>query len=227
MSLVQDKDAAVFTTADLRRRARGVLIPVRERIAAGSGPVPGNSDFDLNPGLEKLAGTGERKPAAVLVPVIERKGEASVLLTLRTDSMPTHAGQISFPGGRMDSGDTSLVETAYREADEEIGLGPEFIEEVGFLTDYVTSTGYRVSPLVAVIREGFTITPDRNEVADVFEVPLGFLMNARNHELHTREWRGAQRLFYAMPYGERFIWGATAGMLRNLYESLYSADARK
>lgn len=141
--------------------------------------------------------------------------------------MPTHAGQISFPGGRMDPGDTSLVETAYREAREEIGLEPEFIEEVGFLTDYVTSTGYRVSPLVAIVREGFTITPDRNEVADVFDVPLGFLMNARNHELHTREWRGAQRLFYAMPYGERFIWGATAGMLRNLYESLYSADARK
>lgn len=227
MSLVQDKDTTVFTTVDLRRRAKGVLVAPEERIAAGGGNTGRRSDFDLNPDLEKVAGAGERKPAAVLVPVIEREGEASVLFTLRTDSLPTHAGQISFPGGKMDPDDASLVETAYREAHEEIGLEAEFIEEIGFLDDYVTSTGYRISPLVVIVREGFTITPDRSEVADVFEVPLGFLMDARNHELHTREWRGAQRLFYAMPYGGRFIWGATAGMLRNLYESLYSADARK
>jgi 8-oxo-dGTP pyrophosphatase MutT (NUDIX family) len=118
------------------------------------------------------------------------------------------------------------METALREAREEIGLAPEFVEAIGFLDDYVTSTGFRISPLVAVIHEGYTLSPDRSEVADVFDVPLGFLMNARNHELHTREWRGAQRLFYAMPYGERFIWGATAGMLRNMYESLYSEGAR-
>ena len=120
----------------------------------------------------------------------------------------------------MDPEDDNLVQTAVREAHEEIGLERKFIDIIGFLDDYITSTGYRISPLVAILRQGYSITPDQNEVADVFDVPLSFLMNAENHRMHEREWRGAQRIFYAMPYGERYIWGATAGMLVNLWEVL-------
>jgi 8-oxo-dGTP pyrophosphatase MutT (NUDIX family) len=228
MSLVQDKDTEVFTTDDLRRRATGVLIKPRQRITGEETHELGSSDFKLNPDLVHLfAKENERRQAAVVVPVIERKGEATVLLTKRSESLPTHAGQISFPGGKVDPSDANVIETAFREAHEEVGLEAEFIDPVGFMNDYLTGTGFCIAPLVAVVREGFTITPDHKEVDDVFEVPLGFLMNARNHEIHTREWRGAQRLFYAMLYEERFIWGATAGILRMLYENLYSAGARQ
>ena len=222
MTLVQHKEADVFTTADLRRRASDVLTPPELRINSGGDVSAGRSDFELNPELEKMAGAQENRPAAVLIPVLERGERASVLFTQRTEDLPTHAGQISFPGGKMDADDANVLETALREAREEIGLEADFIEAVGFLDDYVTSTGYRIAPLVAVIRPGYSLTPDTSEVADIFDVPLDFLMSAQNHQLHTREWRGAQRLFYAMSYGERFIWGATAGMLRNLYECLYS-----
>ena len=124
----------------------------------------------------------------------------------------------------MDATDANAVDTALREASEEINLDPQFVEPIGFLQDYATSTGYRIAPLVAVLREGYSIIPDHNEVAEVFDVPLSFLMDAKNHEIHTREWRGRKRKFYAMPYGDRFIWGATAGMLRNLYEWIYEAE---
>jgi len=224
MALVQNKEIEAFTTADLRRRAQGVLAPLELRVNAGSDAPAGRNDFELNPELEALADAEHKRPAAVLIPVIERAKQASILFTQRTDELPTHAGQISFPGGKMDSGDANVFETALREAREEIGLEAEFIDTIGFLDDYITSTGYRISPLVAVIREGYSIAPDRNEVAEVFDVPLSFLMNVQNHEMHTREWRGAQRKFYAMPYGNRFIWGATAGMLRNLYEWLYKLE---
>ena len=224
MALVQNKEIEAFTTADLRRRAHGVLAPLESRVNAGSDAPAGRNDFELNPELEALADAEHKRPAAVLIPVIERAKQASILFTQRTDELPTHAGQISFPGGKMDSGDANVFETALREAREEIGLEAEFIDTIGFLDDYITSTGYRISPLVAVIREGYSITPDRNEVAEVFDVPLSFLMNVQNHEMHTREWRRAQRKFYAMPYGNRFIWGATAGMLRNLYEWLYKLE---
>jgi 8-oxo-dGTP pyrophosphatase MutT (NUDIX family) len=224
MALVQNKEIEAFTTADLRRRAHGVLAPLDSRLNAGGDAPAGRNDFELNPELEVLADAEHKRPAAVLIPVIERGKQASILFTQRTDELPTHAGQISFPGGKMDIGDTNVVETALREAREEIGLEAEYIDTIGFLDDYITSTGYRISPLVAVIRQGYSITPDHREVAEVFDVPLSFLMNVQNHEMHSREWRGAQRKFYAMPYGNRFIWGATAGMLRNLYEWLYKLE---
>jgi len=227
MVLVQDKEAGDFTTADLRIRARGVLATPEQRIASEDGVFPGRNDFELNPELETLCEVEPKRSAAVLIPIIERAGTAFILFTQRTEHLPTHAGQISFPGGKKDTGDANLVDTALREAHEEIGLEAEFIEMVGFLDDYITSTGYRISPLVAIIREGFSITPDRGEVADVFDVPLSHLMNVRNYELHSRQWRGVKRVFYAIPYQDRFIWGATAGMLRNLYDWLYSSELKR
>ncbi|GBE43362.1 putative NUDIX hydrolase [bacterium BMS3Bbin10] len=227
MAHVQDKEAGEFTADDLRIRARGVLATPEQRIASEDGAFPGRSDFELNPELEILADVEHKRTAAVLIPVIKRGGAASILFTQRTDDLPTHAGQISFPGGKQDAGDANVVDTALREAREEIGLDPEFVEMVGFLDDYITSTGYRISPLVAIIREGYSIAPDRSEVADIFDVPLSHLMNSENYEMHAREWRGVKRVFYAIPYEDRFIWGATAGMLRNLCDCLYSLDSKK
>lgn len=228
MALLQDKQTSKFTTADLRERAALHLLSPHARISGEGEGESGSSDFVLNPGLrELLEPEADRRQAAVLVAVVERAGGPTVLFTKRSDSLPTHAGQISFPGGKMDSTDANVLETALRETREEIGLDETFLEPLGFLDDYLTATAFRIAPLVAIVRDGFRITPDENEVEEVFEVPFKHLMNAANHEIHTREWRGAQRLFYAMPYEGRFIWGATAGMLRNLYECLYSADARK
>jgi len=221
MVQVQDKEVEAFSIADLRRRAHGCLIDPGARVTPGHNPLAGRSDFDLNPELAKLEGADQRRPAAVLVPIIERESEAHVLFTLRAEHLSSHAGQISFPGGKMDPGDANVAETALREAEEEIGLDPRYVETIGFLDDYATSTGYRISPLVAVLREGYSVVPDNSEVADIFDVPLSFLMDSSNHKLHTRQWRGVRRQFYAMSYEERFIWGATAGMVRNLYEALY------
>ena len=226
MTLIQVGNADDFSIADLRARAEGVLTPP-ETQKADPGAAALRHDFELDPELANFDGTYEKRQAAVLIPVIECDNRASVLFTQRTDHLPTHAGQISFPGGKVDAADADMVDTALREASEEINLDPQFVDPVGFLDDYVTSTGYRISPLVAVIREGYSVMPDHNEVADVFDVPLSFLMNAANHEIHTREWRGRRRKFYAMPYGERFIWGATAGMLRNLYEWMYQVESSR
>ena len=223
MTLMQIGEKAGYSVAELRLRAEGVLTPPSQHLTESDGTSL-RHDFELDPELANMDGTYEKRLAAVLVPIIERDNQASVLFTQRTDDLPTHAGQISFPGGKMDPGDSDAVDTALREASEEIRLDPQYVDPIGFLQDYVTSTGYRIAPLVGVLRDGYSIVPDHNEVADVFEVPLSFLMNAENHEIHTREWRGRKRKFYAMPYGERFIWGATAGMLRNLYEWIYEGE---
>ena len=183
-------------------------------------PAPGPSDFDLNPELEaELALTGLR-PAAVLVPVVARP-ELTVLLTLRTDHLPSHAGQISFPGGKIEDADPSPVETALRETEEEIGLSRNVVEPLGYLDAYRTGTGYRIIPVVALVRPDFTLHLNTAEVTDAFEVPLSFLMDEANHQRHARQWRGRERHFYAMPFEERYIWGATAGMIRNLHQRLF------
>jgi 8-oxo-dGTP pyrophosphatase MutT (NUDIX family) len=166
---------------------------------------------------------GSAKPAAVLVPVVLRPTEISLLFTQRATGLRSHAGQISFPGGRIDESDGSAVEAALREAEEEIGLDRRLVEPLGYLDAYLSSTGYLVTPVVASLPAAFTLTLNPVEVAETFEVPLRFLMDAVNHQIHSREWRGRMRRYYAMPFGERYIWGVTAGIIRNLYERLYVA----
>ena len=156
------------------------------------------------------------RPAAVLVPIV-RRDELAVLFTRRTPHLHDHAGQISFPGGRAEPGDASLEATALREAQEEIGLAAERVELLGRLPEYVTVTGYRVTPVVGVVSVPFELRPDPFEVAEIFEVPLAFLLDPANHLRNTVKQEGKLRRYYAMPYREYYIWGATAGMLMNLY----------
>jgi len=167
------------------------------------------------------AGRGnELTPAAVLIPLIIYENELKILLTQRTAHLHDHPGQISFPGGRSDSEDISAVDTALREAEEEIGLPSDRVEVLGSLPHYLTITGYQVTPVVSLVVAGHTYEPDEFEVADIFEVPMAYLMNPHHHE--QRMWQSPQgyRRFYAIPYENKFIWGATAGMLRNLYHFL-------
>lgn len=164
--------------------------------------------------------------AAVLFPIVLRDGGETVLLTQRTAHLRDHAGQISFPGGRVEAEDLSPIHTALRETQEEIGLASQHIEVIGFLPEYLTGTGFRVTPVVALVRPPFELSPDQFEVAEVFEVPLAFLLDPANHKQHSLHYRGALRHFFAMPYGDYFIWGATAGMIRSLTERLGSLTVR-
>jgi 8-oxo-dGTP pyrophosphatase MutT (NUDIX family) len=177
-----------------------------------------NHDFDLEAGRPARAPS----PAAVLVGLVEREAGLSVLLTRRADTLTNHSGQVAFPGGRCDHGEQPW-ETALREAEEEIGLDRSFVRVVGLGDAYETVTGFRVIPVVGFVRLGFALTPSPAEVADVFEVPFAFLMNPANHERRVQEFQGRQRHYYAMPHEDRLIWGATAGMLRGLYERVFGA----
>jgi 8-oxo-dGTP pyrophosphatase MutT (NUDIX family) len=189
---------------------------LRRRLAA-TGRDRG--DHDLNPGM---APADQMRAAAVLVPLVDRPDGVTVLLTRRTEHLHHHAGQISFPGGRIEPGDGSPEEAALRETEEEVGLGRKHVELLGRLDLYRTRTGFEVTPVVGWVTPPFDIAPDRFEVAEVFEVPLDFIADARNHERHSRQWQGVTRHFYVLPYGGYYIWGATAGMLVNLAERLTS-----
>ena len=188
-----------------------------------SGAAVGPSDWDLNPELKAdFAVMPPPRPAAVLVPIVLRP-ELTVLLTQRSPELRSHAGQISFPGGRVDPDDSGPLACALREAREEIGLLPAFVEPLGYLDSYRTGTGFQVVPVVGLVQPGFTLALDAREVAEAFEVPLRFLMDPANHRRDSRDWRGGRRrFFYAMPYEERYIWGATAGMLRNMHQRLFA-----
>ena len=179
-------------------------------------------DHSLDPSLIALRVPGPVKAAAVLVGIVAR-AEPTLLLTLRTSHLPTHAGQIAFPGGKIDAEDASPLAAALREAEEEIGLDRHFVDCMGYLKPYRTTTGYRIVPVVGLVDPSRTLQATPDEVADLFEVPLAFLMNPANHQQHSREFRGQERRYYAMPFGERYIWGATAGMIRRLYLRLYHA----
>ena len=202
-----------FTLARARLTA-----DVPAALADPAAPLRGDHDFDA--AMKSIADMRPIRPAAVLVPVVDRP-EPTVLLTLRTDSLSNHAGQIAFPGGRIDAGDASPLAAALREAKEEIGLDPTLVEPLGYSDLYLSGTGYRIVPAIARVDPAFALVLNPAEVADAFEVPLAFLMGPENHQLHSREWRGMMRTYYAMPFGERYIWGVTAGILRNLYERLY------
>jgi 8-oxo-dGTP pyrophosphatase MutT (NUDIX family) len=180
------------------------------------------SDFDLSPELVPEVARAPLAPAAVLIPIIAR-AELTVLLTQRTEHLARHAGQIAFPGGRMEPTDHDPTAAALRETHEEIGIDASFIEPLGYLDAYRTGTGFRIFPVVSLVREGFTLQLDAREVADAFEVPLAFLMNEANYRTEVRFWRGAERRFYAIPFEQRYIWGATAGIMRNMHKRLFPA----
>ena len=166
-----------------------------------------------------LATMSTFKAASVLIPLVTREDGLSLLLTHRAAHLNNHAGQISFPGGRFELRDGSSIETALRETQEEIGLDRQHVDVIGLLPQYRTATGYDVTPVIALIQPPFVLTPDPFEVASIFEVPLSFLMNAKNHQRRSLQLPdgAGTRTFYAMPYQEHFIWGATAGILRNLF----------
>ncbi len=174
-------------------------------------------DHDLNPGMRPAASL---TPAAVLVPLVNRAEGLTAMFTQRTGHLLHHAGQISFPGGHIDPGDKTPEETALRETEEETGLDRRHVEIIGRLNQYLTRTGFSITPVVALVEPPFELNPDPNEVEEVFEVPLAFLLDPGNHQRHSREFEGRSRTFYAMPYEGYFIWGATAGMLIDLYEVL-------
>lgn len=191
------------------------------RLHAAPPALPRFSDDDLNPAARMIPEDEAPKPAAVLVPLVERTGGLQLLLTERQPHLRRHAGQIAFPGGRIDETDADAVAAALRETEEETGIPPSFVEPLGFLDTYLTSTNYRVVPVVALLRPGFTAAAQEAEVKDVFEVPLAFLMDPANHQRHSRDWQGHIRYYYAMPWQGRYIWGATAGMIRNLFRLMY------
>jgi len=174
-------------------------------------------DFQTDPSLPVRA---DVRPAAVLVPLVDHADGLSVLLTLRNAALQRHAGQVAFPGGRLDAGDATVTAAALRETEEEVGLPRSAIEIVGRLDDYITGTGFIVAPIVGLVRPPFVAKPDPREVEAVFEVPLAFFLDPANHRRESRLFNGVERRFYAMPYGDKYIWGATAAMLINLYDML-------
>lgn len=200
---------------DFLRRAGRRLLPLDAAPATAT-----RSDFDL------MAGPRPPQPdayvqAAVLIGLSRRGDDLLALLTLRPESMARHAGQVAFPGGRVDPNDPSALAAALREANEEVGLDPRRVQLIGQGDPYITSTGYLVSPFVGLLPDGFEPAPDPREVAEVFETPMSFLMRPENHERHERTFGGQVRAYYAMPHNGRYIWGATAGMIKALYDRVY------
>jgi 8-oxo-dGTP pyrophosphatase MutT (NUDIX family) len=214
------KQAGLPADAGLSAVAAAELTPeaLRARLsehAAWCVDLPGDNDTRY-PGRE-----GTPVYAAVLVPMVARPEGVSMLLTRRASHLHDHAGQISFPGGRIETTDASPIDAALREAEEEIGLARQWVEVLGCMPTYATATGFSITPVVSLVTPGFSLVPDESEVAEIFEVPLAFLMNPSNHRLYTVDLpEGRRRQYYGMPWGDYFIWGATAGMLRNLYHLL-------
>lgn len=210
-----DLDDMPFSPAGFARRASERLRHDGGRAALAA--LPG--DDVLNLGF--VMGEGPYRDAAVLIPVVARAPTATMLLTLRTPHLKAHAGQVAFPGGKIDPTDASPTDAALREAEEEIGLDRRFIAPVGTLDPYLTGTGYRIVPVVAMVDPAHRLTLNPHEVENAFEVPLPFLMTPDNHRRGSREFRGATRHFYEMPFGEHYIWGVTAGIIRGLYERVF------
>ncbi|KAA1182698.1 CoA pyrophosphatase [Rhizobium tropici] len=206
----------LYSADEFRRRA----------LNQSGGPIDlawrDHGDHLLNPETIAQVADLKLKDAAVLIPVIDSGDDAKVIFTLRTSTLRKHSGQIAFPGGAIDPEDASPEMAAMREAGEEIGLADIFIEPVGRLPHYLAATGFRITPILAVVKPGFDLTLNPTEVEDAFEVPLSFLMDPSHHVTDTMLWQGSERYFYRMPYGQRMIWGITAGIVRTLYERLYT-----
>jgi 8-oxo-dGTP pyrophosphatase MutT (NUDIX family) len=185
--------------------------------------LPSHDAHDTDPAiLAAIAAVRPIRPAAVLVPIIEHD-EPAVLFTQRTAHLADHGGQISFPGGKIDAGDASPTEAALREAEEEIALARSFVEPIGYLDIHITPFGHRIVPVLARVRPGFELCLNQKEVDTAFEVPLAFLMTPENYKRESRDWNGLTVKYYVIPFANHNIWGATAGILRNLYERVYQA----
>jgi 8-oxo-dGTP pyrophosphatase MutT (NUDIX family) len=182
--------------------------------------IPKRGDHDADPVMQKIAQVRPIRPAAVLVPIVDHP-EPTVLLTQRAQHLPNHPGQVSFPGGKIESSDADPLAAALRETEEEIGLDRGHVEPLGYLDLYMTTLGYRIVPTIARVKPGFTLALNVAEVDEVFEVPLAFVMDRANVQRHSRVWQGMTRHYYAITFGERYIWGVTAGILCNLYDRIY------
>jgi 8-oxo-dGTP pyrophosphatase MutT (NUDIX family) len=211
---------AVISAAEFFDRARARLTFDVPPGLIDPNIIPESGDPGTARMLEIMAREAPVRPAAVLIPVVDHE-EPTVLLTQRSPLLKEHSGQIAFPGGKIDAIDKSPLDAAVREAMEEVGLDRSFIDPIGYLGVYGTGFGFRILPTLARVKPGFALTINHGEVDDAFEVPLAFLMNPANHQIHSKEFRGMERSYYAMPFAERYIWGATAGILRILYERIY------
>lgn len=202
------------------RFAPEVFFPLAAAAIARDAAAAGEGGDHLHDAVPAMPQGVAYRDAAVLIPVIAYEPEAKVLLTLRTQHLPSHPGQIAFPGGKIEPTDASPAAAALREAAEEVGLSDK-VAVVGSLGTYLSRTGFRIVPVLARVEPGYALRINADEVADVFEVPLAFLMDPANHRRASRTLMGVERHFYEMPFGDRYIWGVTAGIIRSLYEQVY------
>ena len=212
-------ESAVMDSAEFFARAKARLTFDVPPGLSDASIIPVTGDAGNDQMIQIVAAERPIRPAAVLIAIVEHE-QPTVLLTQRSAHLNDHAGQISFPGGKIDATDASPLDAALREAEEEVGLDRGFVDPIGYLDLYATGFGFRILPTLARVKPGFNLTINENEVESAFEVPLSFLMNPANHQLHSKDFRGIERSYYAMPFAERYIWGATAGILRVLYERI-------
>lgn len=210
----EQEDVPDFTLESLRRLVEIRIDTLKSMEVSG--------DHILNPALGRADVRMELKDAAVLIPIVDRDGQASVMLTRRTENLPNHAGQVAFPGGKVEASDVNETATAIRESEEEIGLNKKFVTPLATLPPYLAYSGFRIFPVLAVVGAGFNLTINRGEVEAVFEVPLQFLMTTANHERRSRQVDGVERHYYVIPYREHYIWGVTAGIIRSVYERIFA-----
>ena len=208
-------------SSKLRQELADALIPSLPSLPENVVDGGAYGDFDLNHNVPEGVRQKPLKPAAVLVPIITYEDMPRVLFTRRAEHLSNHSGQIAFPGGRLDQTDPTVQAAALREAHEEIGLSPERVDVLGYADSYETFTGYYVVPVIGLIAPGFEMQINPDEVSDVFEVPLQHLMNQQNHIVESAQFKGRQRYFYAIPYEQHYIWGATAGMIRAISERAF------